>query len=198
MRSAHNISEYRERIRRIVQYVAVLPDEQMNEFLSLFQLEVYPKNSVIINPKTTKNKLYFLVSGLVRIYYEAEGKEITSDIKEENTFFLNGYYLYTGLSNFDYHVSMTPTVVLSADYDELEALSAKYHEVEHMGRKMVELHYANFLISNYNQLFLSAEERLDVFQRERASLLNKVPLKYIASYLGIAPETLSRMRSKKT
>jgi len=181
-----------------VQSVAVLPDEQMNEFLNLFQLEVYPKNSIIITPKTTKNKLYFLVSGLVRIYYEAEGKEITSDIKEENSFFLNGYYLYTGLPNFDYHVTMSPTVVLSADYDALEALSDRSHEIEHMGRKLVELHYANFLISNYNQLFLSAEERFDVFQRERASLLNKIPLKYIASYLGITPETLSRMRSKKT
>ena len=51
---------------------------------------------------------------------------------------------------------MSPMVVLSADHDALEALSDRSHEIEHMGRKLVELHYAKFLISNYNQLFLSA------------------------------------------
>lgn len=197
MRSAHNIQEYKERVRWIISHAATLPEAQMNEFLDLFHLEIFPKKTTIIAPKTVQNKLYFIVSGLVRIGYEAEGKEIISDFKEENSFFLNGYYLYTGLPNFDYHVTMSPTVVLSADYAALEALSAQYHELEHMGRKLVELHYANFLISNYNQLFLSADERFDVFKQQRPTIFTKVPLKYIASYLGIAPETLSRLRSKK-
>ena len=45
-------------------------------------------------------------------------------------------------------------------------------------------------------LFLSAEERYQLFLRDHVDLLNRVPLKYIASYLGIQQETLSRLRAK--
>ena len=76
-------------------------------------------------------------------------------------------------------------------------MSSKYHEIEYLGRKIVEKYYATFLISNYNKLFLSADERYDVFIRERAAVMNRVPLRHIASHLGVKPETLSRLRAKQ-
>lgn len=79
----------------------------------------------------------------------------------------------------------------------LELLSSKYHEIEYLGRKIVEKYYAIFLISNYNKLFLSADERYDVFVRERSSMMNRVPLLHVASHLGIKPESLSRLRAKQ-
>ena len=49
----------------------------------------------------------------------------------------------------------------------------------------------------YDLLYLSAEERYHLFIKENNDLLNRVPLKYIASFLGITQETLSRMRAKQ-
>ena len=135
---------------------------------------------------------------MVRIYYKVSDKEITSDFKESNSFFLNGYTLFTKLPNIDYHEALEDTVCLAADYEAIEHLSLKYHSIEHLGRKMVEAYYAAFLKTNFNMLFLSAEERYDVFVKERAALMNKISLRHIASHLGITPETLSRLRAKQT
>ena len=197
MKIAHDIELYRNRLRNLITYFADIPAFQMDEFLSVFALEKYPKKSVIIPPASENNKLYFIISGLVRIYYQAEGKEITSDFKEENSFFTNGYTLFTKLPNIDYHVALEDTVCLAADYKSIELLSSKYHEIEYLGRKIVEKYYSTFLISNYNKLFLSADERYDVFIRERAAVMNRVPLRHIASHLGVKPETLSRLRAKQ-
>jgi hypothetical protein len=49
----------------------------------------------------------------------------------------------------------------------------------------------------HDVLFLSAEERYHIFEKDHADLLKRVPLRIVASYLGITQETLSRMRSKK-
>lgn len=184
-------------LREIFQHFTVIPEVQMDEFMGLFSVAAYPKKSVIIPPATKDGKLYFIISGLVRIYYEAEGKEITSDFKEEHTFFTNGYTHFTGLPNIDYHVAIEDTICLVAENEKIEQLMAKYHAIEHLGRKIVEKYYTTYMKANYNKLFLSADERYDVFVRERAAILNRLPLRYVATYLGITPETLSRLRAKQ-
>lgn len=78
----------------------------------------------------------------------------------------------------------------------MEAILKKYHSLEHLGRRILEWHYAQSIRASYNSNFLSVEERYELFVKERSSLLGRIKLKHIASYLGITPETLSRLRAK--
>jgi len=134
---------------------------------------------------------------LVNLFSLQEFKKKSIIIAPNNTLFANGFTLFTNLPNIDYYVALEDVVCLVAESNEIEVLASKYHSIEHLNRKIVEAYYASYLITNYNSLFLSAEERYSVFVRDRAALINRLPLKYIATYLGIKQETLSRLRAKK-
>ena len=86
--------------------------------------------------------------------------------------------------------------ILVEKYDVLESFYTKYHTLEHLGRKIIEAYYGAFMKKTYDVLFLSAEERYQLFIKDHSDLLNRVPLKHIATFLGIQKETLSRLRSK--
>lgn len=193
----HDIEVYRNILKNEVKSISFVEDEQLNEFVSLFYLAEYHKKSTVILPKATEKRLYFIISGLVRCYYIIEDKEIIADFIEEKSLFTNTHSIITGIPSIDYYEAMEDTVCLVADFEKLESLFHKYHSLERLARKIVEKYYSQFLIENYNKLFLSAEERLEIFTKERGALLNRVSLKNIASYLGITPETLSRLRAQR-
>lgn len=197
MNPNNDINTYRTVLKNTILLYTDIPNNQLDEFVNLFTFVKFPKHSIIISPNNSNHKFYYILNGLVRIYYKAEDKEITSDFKEPNSFFVNGYTLFTGLPNIDYHEALEDTYCLAANYTDIEKLSDKYHSIEHLGRKMVESYYSEYLKTNYNKLFLSADERYEIFTKERGQLMNKVLLRHVASYLGIKPETLSRLRAKQ-
>ena len=192
----HTIEMYRKTLKVVLLQVADVPDFQMDEFVNLFTCKIYKKKDIIISPNNTDLKGYFIISGLVRIYYVKGGKEITSDFRDANAFFLNGYTQFTGLPNFDSFVALEDTICLEINWNELEEILHKYHPLEHLGRKILEMHYIESMRVSRNILYLSVEERFKIFMEERASLLQRVSQKQIASYLGITHETLSRILSK--
>ena len=179
---------YKKSLSDIFLQFSNIPISELEELVNLFSLQEFKKKSIIIAPNNTSDiKLFFVVGE----------REVTIDFKEENTLFANGFTLFTNLPNIDYYVALEDVVCLVAESNEIEVLASKYHSIEHLNRKIVEAYYASYLITNYNSLFLSAEERYSVFVRDRAALINRLPLKYIATYLGIKQETLSRLRAKK-
>ena len=140
--------------------------------------------------------VYFVYEGLVRIYYTKEDKEITNWFIKENMMFAATYSILTGEANYSNYETLEDTYVLKLKYNVLESFYAKYHSLEHLGRKIIEAYYGAFMKKTFDVLFLSAEERYSLFVKDHADLLNRVPLRYVASYLGITQETLSRLRSK--
>ena len=163
----YTVDTYRNILKNVLLTVADVPDNEITEFVNLFHLKKYKKKDIIIAPNNFDLKGYFIISGLVRIYYIKGDKEITSDFRDENSF-----------------------------WNELENILLKYHALEHLGRKILEMHYLESMRVSRNMLYLSVEERLKIFVEERSSLFNRVSQKHIASYLGITQETLSRLRSK--
>jgi hypothetical protein len=132
----------------------------------------------------------------VRIYYVKEDKEITNWFIRENMVFAATYSILTGEKNYNFYEAIERSIVLKIKYSLLESYYAKYHSIEHLGRKMVESYYGTFMKRTNDVLFLSAEERYHLFNKDHSDLLNRLPLRHVASYLGITQETLSRLRAK--
>lgn len=192
----HDVDLHKKKLKIALLNFANISEPILNQFLDLFYVKYYKNKTIIISPNNTDFKGYFIVDGTVRIHHVLEGKEITSDFRESNSFFMNGYSMFTKLPNLDYFTALENTTCLVIDWSKLENILSKHHELEHLGRKIIEWHYAEAIKSSYNSLFLSVEDRYNHFLENRSSLLNKVKLKDIATYLGISPETLSRLRAK--
>ena len=174
-----HINGYRNILKETLLMIADVPDDQINEFVSHFSIKKYPKKSVIIAPNNTNLKGFFIINGLVRMSYIKNKKEITSDFREPYSFFLNGYTQFTGLPNFDTFTAFEDTVCLEIQWTDLEQLLSKYHALEHLGRRVVEMHYSESERVSHNLLFLSVEERYDIFFKERGSLLNRVSFRHV-------------------
>lgn len=195
--ATHDIETYRNLLKKDL--LRISPSLNANELELLAQkttLAQFSKNEIIINAGSYSDKVYFIIKGMVRIFYVKENKEITNVLLAESSVLAGSYSFITGNKNFSTYQVIEKTITLYITNEDLEELYQKHHSIEHLGRLIIEQYYAKFMKKTYDILFLSAEERYTTFVNNHPELLNRIPLKYIASYLGIAQATLSRLRAK--
>ena len=195
--TSENIAEYRKKLAQYLKNIAPKANEnELTELANVFELDEFSKKEMILEAGKFTDTAYYIVKGLVRIFYVKENKEITNWFIKENMIFMATYSVFTREPNYSSYEALEDTIVLKASYAKLEELYAKYHSIEHMGRKTIEAYYGIFMKKSFDLLFLSADERYNHFIKHHSDLLNRVPLRYIASYLGLTQETLSRLRAK--
>ncbi|MFN8283596.1 MAG: Crp/Fnr family transcriptional regulator [Chitinophagales bacterium] len=196
-KNLQTIEESRNQLRKYL--LSLYPDTDINELAELIQqftTDKFEKKQMILEAGNLSDSVYFVIEGLVRIYYVKEEKEITNWFIKENMMFAATYSILTGNNNYSTYEALEDTYVLKIKYSVLESFYTKYHSLEHLGRKLIEAYYGAFMKKTYDVLFLSAEERYQLFIRDHSDLLNRVPLRFVASFLGITQETLSRLRAK--
>jgi signal-transduction protein with cAMP-binding, CBS, and nucleotidyltransferase domain len=132
--------------------------ELLKDFVNIFDLVSYPKKTLIIKEYENIDKVSFIISGLVRIYYKKEDKEITSWLLSENRFFMPVYHLFTNRDNLNNYEALENTVVLQSTYKRMEEVYKKHPMLERMGRKIVEAYYAQ-LSTPYIQCSLFIRRR---------------------------------------
>ena len=97
----------------------------------------------------------------------------------------------------EYVELLEPSIIYSISYAQLAELYRSFPEFNYVGRVLTERYYVQSEQRAYQLRTLSATERYVQLVREFPNLAQRVPLKYLASHLGIAPETLSRLRAKR-
>jgi CRP-like cAMP-binding protein len=197
LRKTANIEQYRQLLKEELGKIADVEDRLLDEFVAAFHIQEFSPKTMVIRAGVTSTNLYFVVKGLLRRYYVVNDREIIVDFIDERKLFTCTYSIITGITNAENYETLENTVCLVADHAEIERMFKTHHRAERLARKMVEQYYSFFLIESYNKLFLTAEERYDIFLKERSGIARRVSLKYVAAYLGITPETLSRIRSKR-
>jgi CRP-like cAMP-binding protein len=168
------------------------------EIDTLFQREELSKGHFLFRQGDSCRHVFFIEKGLVRIYRNSDmGKEVTAFFMPENTF-------VTAIDSFYEHkpthynfVLLEDSIVYSISYSNWEEMLAKSHAMaKFLFRTMYELaRRCTELLANVK--FRTAEERYKMLLQDYPFIFQRVQLSYIASYLGITPETLSRLRSEK-
>lgn len=142
------------------------------------------------------DRVYFITSGLVRAYYiDEKGNERTSWLMIEQDVIIGIDSFYSRQPGDEYIETLEPTIVGSISYDELQMLYNKFPEFNWVGRILNEKY--NDLASKRAKELRSndATTRYQLFAQNYPKLVNRVPTKYIASYIGVEVETLYKIKN---
>lgn len=142
------------------------------------------------------DKLGFLQEGYIRLYIEANDREVTQWISGP------GYFI-TDLSSFIFQTpgrwnmqAITDCVLYEINATDYNKLSQRLPAWKDIDRLLIVKCFAMMEERIFNHLFMSTEERFRHLMAIQPELFNLVPLQYLASMLGMTPETLSRLRKK--
>ncbi len=145
----------------------------------------------------TCKTIYFVKEGCVRIYYFKNDIDITESFEFENAFVARAESLFTGKPSLKAIQAIEDSLLIAIDSNKLFLLFDIYPDLERLFRKIIEASYVNTVNRIESLQFHAADERYLHLLKDHKDILKRVPLKYIASYLGITPVSLSRIRSQK-
>ena len=156
------------------------------------------KGEIILSDNSIKKEHIFVASGCLRSFYKSEsGKEYTIQFAIKNWWIGDYITLYTNNKSVVSIESLTHSKVLILDRVKVEKLYKEYPLFETFQRKNFERHIATLQKRVLSLLTLSASEKYDQFVDEYTAFDKVIPNYQIASYLGITPESLSRIRKER-
>lgn len=154
-----------------------------------------PKGYSLLKPGGICRHFYFIETGLTRTYYIKEGKDVTDWLSPENTFAVSIVSFITREPDRRGIELLEPSVIWAVSHQDIEDLYKRYHDIERLGRLLISYGVVQMQQRFDDLHFATAAERYQKLISVHPSLINRVPLGMIASYLGITQETLSRVRS---
>jgi CRP-like cAMP-binding protein len=161
-----------------------------------FEEMVLSKNDCLITEGKVCRYLYFVQQGALRGYYNVDGKEITHWFGFENDFVTSFHSFITQEPAVESIQLMEGAILRRISKDTLTGLFSQYHEIETLVRIAYEKYYIRLEERYVNAQFKTATERYENLLLHTPHIIERVPLGYIASYLGISQETLSRIRGR--
>ncbi len=183
--------------QNIKSYFGIIQQDDLQTISSLFHRTIIKKGDYFLKTGEPCNKLSFIESGLLRIYTLTDDKEVTQWISTQ------GYFV-TDLSSLLFESPARWTIqaltdstlytINREDYKKIGNLVPKWHELEKL---FIAKCFTILEDRIFSHLSMTAEERYNFFFENNRELFNQVPLQYIASMLGMTPETFSRIRKKQ-
>ena len=181
--------------RQFIENYTTLSDKDWNQICACFEKQIIEKDEILLQEGKICRHLYFIESGLLRYFINKDGNDVTK-------FFTEAPYCFTS------QVSFTSEKTSTENIQAIEQ-SVIWRTTLKQANDLLELKSWNtFIRKLIQEVQYYTEEILQEIQTETAEnrykkmietnpkLLQRVPLKYLASYFGIAPQSLSRIRKK--
>ena len=177
--------------------LATLSEDVKIKLENLLKVEQYEKDDFILKEGSTIRKLYFVESGLLRGFHYKDEKEVINWFCNEGQFATSMYSFVSQKPSYENIQAIEKTTLFSINYQDLQNLYETYPAFDRIGRLLTEQYYVQLEERIISLQFQTAKERYTNFLQSEEYLLQRVSLGFLASYLGITQETLSRIRAKK-
>lgn len=185
-----------EQIRKYFEETVKLTDQDWQIFSSKGTKQEFPKKQALLKAGQIENYLSFIEAGIIRFYIPGEENDGTFAFTFENQF-VSGYDSFLTRTPSTYHIeTLSETILWRLTYNDLQAIYKETEIGNTIGRKASE---DLFLKKSKRELSLlneTAEQRYLNLFTGKPNLLKQIPLKYIASYIGITPQAMSRIRRR--
>lgn len=181
------------------QKVIPLNNEEKQLVIELFKPRLYRKRQYVLQEGDVCNQFNFIVRGCLRMYkVDDKGNTHILQFAAENWWLSNiGSFHERKPSELNID-ALEDTMVLQISYDNLVFLYTKAPKFDRIFRVLIENSFVSLQKRLLQNISSTAEERYLFFSESYSHLNNRLPQTQIASFLGITPEFLSRLRNKQT
>ena len=180
----------------LLKSLAPFTEQELKDADGFFKIEEIKKNDFILEAGHVTGKIGYVVSGILRTYYVVGEREITTD-------FLIPGSIAAGMLSFlsdepqnAYIVALEDALLTTITKENLFELYHENWKWQQVGRLLMEFNYMRIEDRSICLQTLTARGRYEHLLKRMPGLIEHVPLQYIASYLGMKPETFSRIRNK--
>lgn len=186
-----------ERLKNKLNEILPLPSPEMDLLISAWTLSALPKSHVILPQGGTCKHIYFVGQGSIRCFELKEGKEVTEWIAIDEALFYPPISLFQQQPSRLCIQTVEATDLYAIHVEDLERLCESSHAIEKFYRHLL----MNGILDGERRIESlmsgSAQQRYIHLSSKYPDLLKRIPLSYIASYIGVTQETLSRIRGMR-
>ncbi len=186
-----------EELLKYLNKIQKLTKKSEKAIISICTESTINKNNDLHPIGHTCRNIYFIKKGLLRIYYLKEDIDITESFEFENEILARADSLFNANPSRKGIQALENSKLIAINSAKLFKLYDQYADIERLFRKIFEQAYVETVNRIESMQFHTAEARYKNLQKQSNQIIQRVPLKYIASYLGITQVSLSRIRAKK-
>lgn len=179
-----------------IKLFVTLSQNDEEAFLKILEVKKYAKKEFVLEEGQICDKIFFINSGCARVFFNVDGEE-----KIVQFFFGDSWYtdygsFLTAQPTIENLQAIEPCEVVHFKKSDLINLYITNPVFEKVGRVMAENAFMSLMQLNTMRTNLEPEERYSNLLKQRPELVQRIPQHYLASYLGIQPQSLSRIRKR--
>jgi len=169
--------------------------DELIDLLQYCEIRKFDKRVVFVKEGEIDNYLNLVVKGLVRKYLPLKKSECILQLATEGHVVQSEISYLTRTPSMVVLETLEPTILVSLTHDKMEEALDKFPKGERLGRLILAGMFIKKDENRYNRLLKSTRERFFEYIEHHPHMLQRVPQKYLASYLQIKPETFSRLKA---
>lgn len=169
-------------------------DEEFEDVTNIAEIRTYDKKVKLVDEGEYENYFNFIVKGLARKYFLKDGEEIITQLAKEGELISSSVAFLSGEKSLYVVETIEPTTFVSFSRDGIDRLYDKDKKWRRLGRLIITDLFLQKENWELERTIYSTQERFVRFVSNNSNLFQRVPQKYLASYLNIQPETFSRLK----
>ncbi len=182
-------------IRELLEKAIKISDEDWSIFSSRLVYSEFNKGDLITESGNIESFMSFIVEGAVRVFYETKDNEYTIEFRTPISPVSSYASFISRMPSMVNIEAITPCKLYRLLHSDMEYIYENTDAGEKVGRKMIEMAYVQREMKEIKLNTVTAESFYLDLMKDNPELFKSIPQKYLASYLGIAPESLSRIRN---